>query len=394
MPDTLCLLVTNNFPPTVGGAGGVYAALAREAAGRIRILAASRDYRSGGELPGWRAHDAACGFPVERIPDIRPRLAGSSRLGELLIRARLFARVRALHRRHRFPVLAIADDESAGWLIRPAQRLLGCKVVLYVHGDDLAARPGQERLDARRRRQFTQADAIVAVSNAGIGALGARFGVPAARVTLVPNGIDLTRYRPMAPDATLAASLELTGKRVVTTIGRLVPRKGVDRVLAAIGLLRAEFPDLHYLVIGDGPERPALEAQARAAGNVTFAGVVPAADVPRYLALSDVMILANRRMPDGEDEGFPLVFLEAMACRKPVIAGNSGGVADEITDGKNGLLVDGADPAAIATAISHILRDPAFAAKLAEAGKETARRAAWPNRAAAFTALCERLAGR
>jgi len=389
--DTLCLIVTNNFPPTVGGAGGVYAALARQGAGRVRVLAASRDYRTGAELPGWREHDAACGFPVERIADVRPPLGGGSRLDELRIRARLFVRIRALHRRHRFPVLVIADDESAGWLIRPAQRLLGCKVALYVHGDDLAARPGQARLDARRRRQFARADAIIAVSSTGLRDLGTRFGVPAARISMVPNGIDPDRYAPASPDPDLARSLGLESKHVIATVGRLVARKGVDRVIAALPVLRREFPDLRYLVIGDGPERTALEEQARAVGGVVFTGAIPSEDIPRYLALSDLMILANRRMPDGEDEGFPLVFLEAMACGKPVIAGKSGGIADEITDGANGLLSDGNDPTAIAGAVGRILRNPEFAARLTQAGLQTARRAAWPNRAAAFIALCERL---
>ena len=162
-------------------------------------------------------------------------------------------------------------------------------------------------------------------------------------------------------------------------------------MIAALPTLRQEFPDLRYLVIGDGPERAALEEQARAVGGVVFTGALPAMDVPRHLALAELMILANRRMPDGEDEGFPLVFLEAMACGKPVIAGNSGGVADEITDGVNGLLVDGNDPATIVAAVGRILQNSDFAARLAEAGMQTARRAAWPNRAAAFIALCERL---
>lgn len=392
--DGLCLLVTNNFPPSIGGAGGVYAALAREAAGRIGILCASRDYRNGGDLPDWRAHDAACGFPVDRIADIRPPLRGGTRLGELLIRARLFARIWALHRRHRFPVLCIADDETVGWLIRPARRLLGCKVILYVHGDDLASRPGAVRLDARRRRQFARADAIVAVSTTGQRDLGARFGVAAGRVSLVPNGIDLSRYKPMPAEPELARSLGLDGKRVIVSIGRLVARKGVDRVIAALPLLRAEFPDLCCLIVGDGPERAALQAQAAAIGGVVFAGAVPGVDIPRYLALAELMVLANRRLADGEDEGFPLVFLEAMACGKPVIAGNAGGVRDEITQDENGLLVDGDDQAAIAAAIGRVLREPGLAARLTEAGLRTARAAAWPVRARAFMELCERLAAR
>lgn len=395
MANPLCLIVTNNFPPSIGGAGAVYAALARAGGEQVRVLCASRDYRTGAELPGWRAHDTTCGFPVERIDRVRPNLASSGRLAELGIRLRLLCRVVALWRRHRFPVLLIADDESVGWLMRPARRLLGCQVILYTHGDDLALRAGEERLRARRARRFAWADAVVAVSDAAANDLARGFGVARARITVLPNGIDTDLFRPLRPDPVLAARYGLTGRRVIGTVARLVPRKGVFPVLEAVAALLPAFPDLHYLVVGDGQERAALEAraaQADLAGHVSFAGGVPAEDVPRHLALAELMIMANRRMPDGEDEGFGLVFLEANACGKPVIAGRAGGAVEVVQDEVNGLLVDGADPASIAAALRRLLNDPALAGALAANGLDMARRAAWPVRAQAFLDLCARLA--
>lgn len=389
----LCLIVSNNFPPSIGGAGAVYAALAQAAQGRVHVLCASHDYRDGAVLPGFAAYDAQCAFPITRISAIRPRLRRADRLRELTIRLRLLLRIWRLHRVHRFPTLLIADDESVGWLIATAQRLLGCRVILYTHGDDLARRTGREKLDARRASQFRRADAVIAVSNAAADDLVRGFGTPRASITVIPNGIDLVHFVPLPVEPALRDRYGLGDRRVVCTIARLVPRKGVDRVLEAIMLLLPEFPDLHYLVIGDGPEAPALHARAHAIrDHVTFAGAIPASEIPRHIALAEIMIMANRRMPDGEDEGFGLVFLEANACGKPVIAGNAGGAPEVIRDGVNGLLVDGADPTAIAAALRRLLNDDALARGLAANGLAMAREASWTQRAQSFLDLCARLA--
>ena len=394
MPDPLCLIVSNNFPPSIGGAGTVYAALARAGGGRVHVLCASRDYRTRAALPGIAVHDAACGFPVDRIAEIRPPVGRTGRWRELGIRGRLLLRVWRLWRRHRFAVLIIADDESVGWLMAPAQRLLGLRVVLYSHGDDLGAETA--RLRARRARQFERADAVVAISDAAARALTGTYGLPRDRITLVPNGVDTALFRPMPPDLTLIEAYGLTGRHVILTVTRLVPRKGVDRLLEALAILLRDMPDLHYLIVGDGPQLAELRARAAQpdiAGHVSFAGAIDAADVPRHMALGEIMVMPNRRMPDGEDDGASLVFLEANACGKPVVGGIAGGAGELITHGANGLLVDGTAPADIAAAIRAILNDPALSARLAAGGRLAAEDAAWPRRAKGFLDLCARLAG-
>ena len=397
-----CLIVTNNFPPTVGGAGEVYAALAAAAGGRIRILCARRSYVTGDEIAGWREHDAAASYPIDRIAHVRVPLRrrrgrlASLVLDDLPIRLGLLARVAWARWRHGCRVVCIADDETVGWLIRPAQGLLRCRVMLYSHGDDLAERPGQERLRARRRRQFGWADAIVAVSEAAARELGRVFGVARERVTVIRNGIDLALFRPQAADDGLRRTLGLEGGRVITTIARLVPRKGIDRVIEAMPAMLGAVPDLHYLVVGEGPQEAALRELAARLGvaeRVHFAGGVPHADVPRYLALAELMVMPNRRMPDGEDDGLSLIFLEANACGLPVIAGRAGGAPEAVDDGDNGLLVDGDDVAAIGAAIIRVLGDRELAARLARNGLRRSGEAGWGGATEAFLALCERLAG-
>src|SRR5437868_15078405 len=101
------------------------------------------------------------------------------------------------------------------------------------------------------------------------------------------------------------------------------------------------------------------------------------------------MVMPNRGMPDGEDEGLSLIFLEANACGLPVIAGRSGGVPEIVRDLDNGLLVDGNDVSEIAAAITRVLRDRGLAARLATNGLRRAREAGWDQAAARFLALCE-----
>jgi phosphatidylinositol alpha-1,6-mannosyltransferase len=342
-------------------------------------------------VTGWRDADAASGLPVERIARVRPALGNESRAADLEIRARLLVRATALCRREAIAAVCIADDETAGWLAAPLRRLTGARIILYSHGDDLAERPGEEAIRARRRRQFARADGIVAVSEAAALGLGRVFGVPRARIDVIPNGYDPALFRPAPPDPTLRDALSLGGGPVVVAVGRLVPRKGFDRLIDAMALLN-DLSQTRLVIVGEGPERAALEARARAKGAAaTFAGAVPHADVPRFLSLADVFAMPNRRMPDGEDEGFGLVFLEAAACGKPVVAGRAGGAPEVVRDGENGLLADGDDAQDVARALRSILTDRVLAARLAARGLEMARGATWQARAGAFLALCDRL---
>lgn len=110
-------------------------------------------------------------------------------------------------------------------------------------------------------------------------------------------------------------------------------------------------------------------------------------------AQADIFALPNREMPDGDTEGFGLVFLEANACGKPVVSGRAGGVVDAVIDGVNGLAVDGGDVDAIAAAVTRILEDKMLYSKLAAGGLDAARRGDWRSRAAEFLALCDRVRG-
>jgi len=210
----------------------------------------------------------------------------------------------------------------------------------------------------------------------------------------VPNGIDLGLFHPQDPKSELVSQYGLAGSQVIVTVARLVPRKGIDQVIRALPWLTKALPRLRYLVVGDGAQRGMLEALARDCGvadRVVFVGEVPLAEVPAHLALGEVFVMPNRRMPDGEDEGFGLVFLEANAVGLPVLGGRAGGVPEVVRDGETGLLVNGEDVAAVTSALLRLLTDESLRVRLVAGGLATAAGAAWAGRGAAFRAVCERV---
>ena len=173
---------------------------------------------------------------------------------------------------------------------------------------------------------------------------------------------------------------------LLLTVGRLTERKGVDKVLSALPIVMAAFPNVHYLIAGSGQDEYRLRnlaAELDVANRVRFLGDVPHDRLVRYYRACDLFILANRASGCGDVETFGIVFIEANACGKPVIGGRNGGTADAIDDGRSGLLVNPNDENDIADAIRRVLRDRDYAAALGEYGRKRAHeRFNWDRNAA------------
>jgi glycosyltransferase involved in cell wall biosynthesis len=189
------------------------------------------------------------------------------------------------------------------------------------------------------------------------------------RVECVSLGIDLARFdRALASPERVAGYRQGAG-RVVGTIGRLVPQKAIHVLLDATPALLQDDPATRVLVVGDGPLRGALEAQARRLGiahAVEFAGYQE--DVVSAYAAMDVFVLPSR------DEGFGLVFLEAMAVGVPVIGTRVIGSEDAVEDGTTGLLVPYADAPALAQAVRRLFDDAELRCRLRDTAAERVQR--------------------
>jgi len=398
-----CLVVANTFPPVHGGSAIVYDSLARFGRGRVSVLAPQEDYREGWPILGWREFDRRAPFKVHRIrllrtlflPDgasIFQRVGGL--MADLVIRMSIMRSIWRVVRSERITVLCIGELVAGGWLAGACGTFFGLKTVIYVHGEEISTRERYDEGGQRRRRAFAAADGIVAVSRFTQDTLIRGFGVPVEKIELVSNGVDLARFVPRPRPAALIARYGLVGRRVLLTVGRLYARKGMDRVIEALPVVLRKFPGLVYLIVGEGAYRPTLESLVAHHGlgfNVVFAGAVPDCELTEHYSLGDVFIMANREMPDGETEGFGLVFLEANACGLPVIAGRAGGSVDAVIDRVNGLVVDGDDTAAISAAIIRLFEDDGLREGLRAGGAEVAAASGWDRRVEQFLRFCDRL---
>jgi glycosyltransferase involved in cell wall biosynthesis len=211
-------------------------------------------------------------------------------------------------------------------------------------------------------------DRVIAVSEAARNFLIRAKGYRADKITVVPNGRDLSVFTPGRAREAVRKELGLDrAVPLVAVVGRLEPQKGHAYLLDAWPAVTRELPDARLLVIGDGGLRDALADQARARGvadSVVFAGF--RADVPRMLDAIDVLCLPSLY------EGMPLTAIEASAMARPVVATAVDGTPEVIREGHTGRLVPPADSPALARALLDLLRDPEGARRLGRAGRDWA----------------------
>lgn len=194
-----------------------------------------------------------------------------------------------------------------------------------------------------------------------------------AMVKIAP-GIDTAHFNTDVDSKKLRAELSLTDKAVIVSVGRLVHRKGQDKLVAALPQILAAIPNAHLLLVGQGPHREQLESIAAKCGvtdSITFAGRVPYERLPEYIRVGDIFAMPSRdRLFGLEVEGLGIVYLEASACGLPVVVGNSGGAPDALVPNITGILVDGTNIDEIAQACIALLADLDRAAAMGAAGKQ------------------------
>ena len=189
----------------------------------------------------------------------------------------------------------------------------------------------------------------------------------------IAPGIDTSHFSPQADATQRRTELGLESKKIIISVGRLVHRKGQDKLIQAFPTIVREIPNAHLLIVGEGPYRAHLEKlveKLSLKANVTFVGRIFYNDLPSYLSASDVFVMPSRSRFFGlEVEGLGIVYLEASACAIPVVAGVSGGAPDAVQEGITGLCVDGTNIGQIAEAVIHICSDSKRATKMGLAGR-------------------------
>ncbi|HWB01187.1 MAG TPA: glycosyltransferase, partial [Pirellulales bacterium] len=207
------------------------------------------------------------------------------------------------------------------------------------------------------RRALANADRIVAVSQYTANRIAIEQGIAPDRISILPNTCDPNVYRPGPKPGYLFQRYGLPpNARVIMTVARLDASeryKGYDQVIRALPTVLQHVPEAHYLLVGRGSDRARIERLIEhegVSGRVTLAGFVSDDELPDHYRLCDVFVMPSR------NEGFGIVYLEAMACGKPVVAGNRDGSVDPLCGGELGVLVDPDDVGEIAEATIEILR--------------------------------------
>jgi glycosyltransferase involved in cell wall biosynthesis len=248
----------------------------------------------------------------------------------------------------------------------PLARWHGARVVETYHGREGWRRGvigGKFLVDRLLSRLV---DRVIAVSEAARAFLIAGKGYDARKIVVVPNGRDLSVFRPGVGGHSVRKELGVDrATPLVGVVGRLEDQKGHVYLLDAWPSVLAEFPDARLLLVGEGSHRDALEERARRLGiasSVMFAGF--RRDVPQLLDALDVVVLPSLY------EGMPLTAIEASAMAKPVVATAVDGTPEVIREGRTGRLVPPREPAALSLVLRMLLRDPARAQAMGAAGRD------------------------
>jgi teichuronic acid biosynthesis glycosyltransferase TuaC len=268
------------------------------------------------------------------------------------------------------------DGVAAVWL----GRHFGKPVVITARGSDVTELPDYAVPRWLIRRALARADGLVGVSSALRDRL-IELGADPARTVVLRNGVDTAAFCPIDRAAARAA-LGLTRPTLIS-VGLLIERKGHHRTIEAM----LELPQFDLLIVGEGPERAALEAQITRlglTGRVRLLGAHPHARLPFLYGAADAMVLASSR------EGWANVLLESMACGTPVVASNIPGNPEVVREAAAGLVIESNTPAGIAAGVRRLFVDPPARA----ATRAYAERFGWDETSAGQLALFRRVLGR
>lgn len=266
---------------------------------------------------------------------------------------------------HRIDHLHAHFGSVATTVARLAARLAGITYSFTAHAKDIF----HDEVDrADLRQKLADAALAVTISDYNLEFLRATYGASAQRVVRIYNGLDLEAYPPSTP---------LRRPPLVLGVGRLVEKKGFDRLIDAVALLLAEGTNVRLGLVGTGVEEEALHARAAAlgiVGNITFHGPLPQGQTRRLIQQAAVLAAPCVVGSDGNRDGLPTVVLEGMALGTPVVATPVTGIPEAVDDGSTGMLVPEGDVPALARALATLVDDAELRCRIAAAARQHVER--------------------
>ena len=352
------LFVTNDFGPRAGGIETFIIGLIERRAFASTIVYTSKQANSQEYDQMWEKK-----YGVKVIRD-------SSRI--LLPTPRVARRISALIKAEGISVAAFGAAAPLGLLAHSMKRSGIVRIVALTHGHEVwwaKVFPFNLLL----RRIGTGVDSLTYLGEYTRQMISRPLtqSAKSAMIKIAP-GIDTDHFSPKN-SANLRQSLQLSQKKVIVCVARLVHRKGQDKLIDAMPSILESISNAHLLIVGQGPYQSKLVKRVKKLGleeSVTFVGRINYEKLPEYICVGDLFAMPSRSRFGGlEVEGLGIAYLEASACGLPVIAGSSGGAPDAVVDGKSGVVVNGTDITAIAKTVIKFLRDPEGSRQMGQFGR-------------------------
>jgi phosphatidylinositol alpha-1,6-mannosyltransferase len=373
------LFITNDFGPRAGGIETfVHGLIERLPKGSVIVYTSAQ--------PNAAQFDAKWmkDYGVEVIRD-RSKI--------LLPTPRVIKTCQEIMKSRKLSRVAFGAAAPLGIMSRAMRRAGAEKIVALTHGHEVwwAKVPP---FSLALRYMSNELDAIAYLGNYTKGEISKALSKnDVSKLIQIAPGIDVDHFIP-TDSSDLRAELGLTDKAVIISVGRLVHRKGQDKLIASLPAIKAEIPNVHLVLVGVGPHQDYLEKLARklqVTDCVTFIGRINYAELPRYICVGDIFAMPSRSRFFGlEVEGLGIVYLEASSCGLPVVGGKSGGAPDAVLVGETGVVVDGTNTFEIAQACIELLNNPELSSLMGATGRawiiENWRWEIWATKYAALLA--------
>ncbi len=359
------LLISSDYPPMVSGiANACYNFWKYLPSEKVVVLAP--------KVEGYEKYDKEAELKTYRYS---PAFTGTSIISRVCRFMMLLKKILKIVNKEDIKLLHAGQPVLVGFVARLFAGLFDIPYVIYVYGGEVKKFEGSIFFKLFVKNMKESRAVIV---NSNYTASEIRHLIPEKEIKTVYPGVDTKKFVPQINTEELEEKYNVKKKTVLLTVARLVKRKGQHLVLEAIDRLKKEYPDLVYLIVGEGPRRETLEELAEAYGlkdRVIFAGEVDEEELPVLYNVCDIFIMLST-LTDNEEvvEGFGISFMEANSCGKPVIGGKTGGVVEAVKDGETGFLVVPEDINQVVAKTRRFLENKSLRKKFGKKGRQRAQK--------------------
>ena len=358
------LVLTENFPPLSGGSGRwfweLYSRLPKE-----QYLIVADNLSEAVEFD--KSHD----LNIIRMP-LKSKEWGFKSLQGLKFYAKCFWQLRKIIKQHQITYIhtgRVIHEGVTAWLLK---LFTGVKYLTFVHGEDVETAAISREHDLMVKQVCKHADRIVCNSHNSANIVKRLGYADDSKITVLHPGFDSIKFIPASEDTDFKEEVNWQNKVVILTVGRLQQRKGQDKMIEAMSHIVKNNPDVFYAVIGNGECKPdliALIKKYNLQDNVQLMDHVTDEQMIKCYQQCDIFILPNRTI-ENDIEGFGMVLVEAQACGKVVIAGDSGGTKETMLIDESGFVIDCTSAENIAEQLQPLLADKSKRVQMGQKGIE------------------------